>query len=337
MNNPMTDFRLVESRSNAAQYFNSTYSVLVAAMMNSLGESSLGISNVQPYQKDKTATEIKALQLQRNARDNYNQIYLAEAIKRQYLLWHTMNQVLLFSDPKTAHYIIRITGKDALRYFQERELDSMETPNEAIIARLQTYIDNGELPSDLNTTQLPKYPIALEGKPTPKLQIEEGGTGAKLYVTPEDLNGSYDFSIDVQSMTVNADEEKKAAQQAAVQLLVSNPNVVQMLAMEGVKPKFQELLVTWLESTGFQDADRFFEKTQGQQPGQQSPQELMQVLAAQAQQGGPAPTGNQGGVPGGTNPNAGGESQQQSPFSQGQSGQNAGLGPISPTSLGVQQ
>lgn len=95
MNNPLTDFRLVESKSNAAQFFNNTYSVLVAAMMNALGESSLGVSNVQPYQKDKTATEVKALQLQRNARDNYNQIFLAEAIKRQMMLWHSMNQVLL--------------------------------------------------------------------------------------------------------------------------------------------------------------------------------------------------------------------------------------------------
>src|SRR5690606_22599007 len=119
MNNPMSDFRVVESGSGAAAYFNNTYSALVAAMMNAVGESSLGVSNVGEYQKDKTATEVKALQIQRNARDNSNQNYLSEAIKRQTMLWHSMNQVLLFSDPKTSHHAIRVSGPDALKFFEE--------------------------------------------------------------------------------------------------------------------------------------------------------------------------------------------------------------------------
>jgi hypothetical protein len=76
MNNPMTDFRLVESKSNATAYFNTTYSVLVSAMMNALGESSLGVSNTQPYSRDKTATEVQSVNQQRNARDNYQQLML---------------------------------------------------------------------------------------------------------------------------------------------------------------------------------------------------------------------------------------------------------------------
>lgn len=260
MNNPMTDFRLVESRSNAAQYFNNTYSVLVSAMMNTLGESSLGVSNIQPYQNDKTATEVKALQLQRNARDNQNQICLADAIKRQTMLWFSMNQVLLFADPEKQTYVIRVTGKDGVKYFQDAGLDAMDVA------------DNAEqMAMELNLTQIeqlkqfmtPRYPVNVgtkkDKKYVPKLQTEENGQSAMLYVEPADIKGYYDFVIDVETMSANADDQKRNARQTAVQLLVSNPNVLMMLGQEGVKPKFKDLFVTWLEDLGFTGADKFFE------------------------------------------------------------------------------
>lgn len=335
MNNPMSDFRLVESRSNAAQYFNNTYSVLVAAMMNALGESSLGISNVQPYQKDKTATEVKALQLQRNSRDNFNQIFLAEAIKRQLMLWHSMNQALLFSDPNKTHHIIRIVGPDAVRYFQEQGLGETTTNPEQITKIGEQAINQiatgGEAPAPeeleiASSAESYRYPINIGTKEKPdnisKLRVEENGRSALLAIEPKDVRGSYDFIVDVESMAVDADAQRQDARQAAVTLLATNPNVLMLLSSEQFKPKFKELFVTWLEDLGFTEADRYFEKAEAQPAGQPGASAPNGVAPGQ----GVPPTG----IPGGTNPNIGGETKAQTPFT------NAGginLGTLSPEKL----
>ena len=318
MNNPMTDFRLVESRSNAAQFFNNTYSVLVSAMMNALGESSLGVSNIQPMQNDKTATEVKALQLQRNARDNYNQLMLAEAMKRQLMLWHSMNRVLLFSDANKQHYIIRIVGKDAIKYFQSQGFSDMQLPDEAVLYlnNISSEYNNDkktmlEKGFDLKNKMMPVHGVnigtAEKPKYAPKFDANQG-ENARLYVEPEDVRGEFDFSVDVESMTVTADEERKQARQTAVSLLVSNPNIMALLQQEGVKPKFKELFVTWLEDLGFNDAEKYFEtlaQSQGAQGGaggvQDQMSEMAKMLGGQDQQGG------QGGEtsPQGVNPGTG--------------------------------
>ena len=331
MNNPMSDFRLVESRSNAAQYFNNTYSVLVAAMMNALGESSLGTSNVQPYQKDKTATEVKALQLQRNSRDNYNQIFLAEAIKRQLMLWHSMNQALIFSDPNKTNHIIRIVGQDAIRYFEEQGLGETTNNPEAATKIGQEAIDNimktGQAPGKevldiASSAVMPKFPVNIGTKNKPelvsKLRMQENGKSALLAIEPKDLKGGYDFIVDVESMAVDSDAQRQDARQAAVTMLATNPNILMLLSSEQYKPKFKELFVTWLEDLGFTEADRYFEKSQqaqaGGQPGAAPGGAPGGMPGAAA--GGPPPSG----IPGGTNPNAGGEAKNPSPFMQPKQG-----------------
>jgi hypothetical protein len=335
MNNPNSDFRLVESHSNAAQFFNNTYSVLVAAMMNTLGESSLGVSNTQPYQADKTATEVKALQLQRNARDNFNQISLAEAIKRQYMLWFSMNQVLLFSDPKALWYPLRVAGPDTLQFLQAQGLSDMVLPDETA-QFTQDRIMNSSV-EELNNIDIspegltvPKFPVKnKEGVFTPKLKLGGNDKGGTLLIEPADVKGGYDFIIDVQSMQVTANEEKKQARQQAISLLTSNPNVTAMLGAENTKPKFKELFVTWLEDLGFSDAEKYFESASAPAtaptatPASGGGMDAM--LSALGKASGSS-GGSTGGIPGGTNPNAGGEVPQPSPF-------ETGLGPASPKSL----
>jgi len=341
MNNPMSDFRLVESRSNAAQYFNNTYSVLVSAMMNALGESSLGVSNIQPYQKDKTATEVKALQLQRNARDNYNQIFLAEAIKRQYMLWHSMNQKLLFSDPSKKSYVIRIVGPDAITFYQNNGLDETTFDTEQFtkmgVDSIEQVAQGGEAPSPdelgiQSSAETFKHPVNIGDEKKPnyvsKLRPMEKGKSAMLAIEPKDLEGTFDFSIDVESMSANADDERRNSRQTAVTLLASNPNVVQLLAAEQIKPKFKELFVTWLEDLGFLDADKYFEKMQTPQAGAPGGgAEKALAAAGLGGAGGPPPTG----IPGGDNPNAGGETPAPSPFGQPQPKIN--LNTLSPEAL----
>jgi len=272
MNNPMTDFRIVEGKSNAAAYFQQTYSVLVASMMNALGESSLGISNIQPMQNDKTATEVKALTLQRNARDNYNQIFLGEMIKRQYMLWHTMNQKMLFTDKKSIPYIIRIVGAGSVESFKESQLHEQELEDTAVQAMIEMKTTN------YNDFLTPKYPVKVDGKYKTKLEMEQNGKSGLIYVEPDDIGGMFDFSIDVESMSSNADDMRRDGRSQALQLLVSNPNVMAMLQQDGVKPKFKDLFVSWLEDLGFQDAERFFEAG-----GQMPPQ------GGEPPQGGPGP------------------------------------------------
>src|SRR3990167_286298 len=330
MNNPMTDFRLVESRSNAAQYFNNTYSVLVASMMNSLGEASLGISNVQPFQKDKTATEVKALQLQRNARDNFNQIFLADAIKRQLILWHSMNQLLLFADKNKKYYILRIIGGDALKYFQQQglneevalDVETLEQGNKAIDQVVKGDKGPGEEELKiLSEASEFKFPVntGSESQPNfvPKLQMEENKQGAKLHIEPKDVLGTFDFTVDVESMALNSDEERKQARQAAVSLLSTNPNVTMMLAAEGVKPKFKDLFVSWLEDLGFNDAEQFFEKVQGG-AGSQNSLAALSGGASGGISGGASISVPPTGIPGENNPNVGGETTTNSPFAQPQ-------------------
>lgn len=257
MNNPNSDIRVIESQSNAAHYFNQTYSVLVAAMLNALGESSLGVSNIGPMQQEKTATEVKAVTQQRNARDNANQLCLAEAIQRQMKLWHSMNQKLLFADPKRKNYIVRIVGKDAIEFFKQNGLDKTTLPDEALqlMQEKQT--------TDPTGYEVPKYPINTGDEKNPKfvskLSMDKNGQGADLYLEPSDLEGNFDFIADVESMAVNSGDMEKESRAKAVSLLSTNPMVSQLLQVEGVKPKFKALFVSWLEDLGFSDADKYFE------------------------------------------------------------------------------
>lgn len=273
MNNPMTDFRLVETRSNATQYFNTTYSVLVAAMMNAMGESSLGVSNTQPYSKDKTATEVQALNLQRNARDNFQQLCLQDAMSRMLRLWHTMNQTMLFTDPNQPAYVLRVVGRELIQDFIDLGLGDDELPDEHLQIMAERHITD---PLEQQAFMRPKHPVNIgtnkEMKVVKKLMLDPMGHSGQIYVTKEDLDGMYDFQVNVETMSVNSDDKRKQARQTTMSLLVTNPNVSALLAQDGTKPKFKELMISWLEELGWTDADRYFEalpqNPAGAMPGQ---------------------------------------------------------------------
>lgn len=294
MTNPMSDFRLVESNTNAMAYFNQTYSALVASMMTALGESSLGVSNIDRSQPEKTAAEVKMLTAQRNSRDNFNQIFLAEAIERQMKLWYAMNQKMIFQDPSRQHYVLRIAGKDAIRYFQDVGFDKTTittTGRQTLQNEIQTQLqanptmDITELELALKGKyEVPQYPVESNGKVVPKFQPDWNGQGGVLYVEPSDLLGNYDFVADVQSMGVNATEDEKAGRSQAISTIITNPTPSELLAKEGVAPKFKDLFVTWLEDRGLKDADRYF----GPLPEQPQPQPQA-TPGAQGQPGMPPP------------------------------------------------
>ena len=259
MNDPATDVVPYETSSNNLQQFTQIYSTLVAAEQEALGESSLGVSNIPgPLSgTDKTATEVRQVSTEQRARDNFNQIFLAEAIQRQVMLWHTMNQKMLISKKDKQGYVMRIVGKDAIEFFKEQGLDGQGLTDESI----QLLAENPEM--DVNEMTTPLYPVN-EGEfgQESKFQLDQSGRAGTLIVEPKDLKGNYDYIADVESMALGALQNEKAGKQKAVELLMNNQQAVALLAQEGYKVKVKDLLVDTFEDAGFKDADKYFEQLQ---------------------------------------------------------------------------
>ena len=272
MNNPLTDFRLVESQSNAAQFFNNTYSALVAALQNAVGETSLGISSSR-FNPEKTATEVNQVVDQRNSRDSFNQNNLAEALQRQMMLWHQMNQKMIFADEGKKNYVVRVVGKEAIDFFQNKGMDQM-VPDMDVMDELignpqsDMVTPRNQVPVD---AMVPKFPVTIsegEGEPVvmPKLSMDEDSGSGTVLMEPLDLKGNFDFIADVESMSLAGSDGVKQGRKTAITSILSSPIIIDLLAREKVKPKFKELFVAWLEDSGFKNAEKFFEQMQPEVP-----------------------------------------------------------------------
>jgi len=284
MNNP-DDVTPYETSGKGVTEFASTYRFMVGAIQEALGETSAAISSLSPGQADKTATEIKDLALQRNSRDNYNQIFLSEALKKQMMFWFTMNKQFLFSDETQQQKVIRIVGKDAVQYFQKRGLDNMELSDEAIslitgdgqTEEIQQDMINmlGEGKINPNDFLTPSYPVETSEGILPKLSMEPGGEIGHLILEKDDLAGNYDYIPDVESMSMPDNTQIIAAAKQMIDLN-TNPQTVQMLAKEGYKFKLKEAMEDFFEKLGTKDAEKYFtklpEQDATQQPGQTNSQ-----------------------------------------------------------------
>jgi len=85
MNSPDDVVPLETNLASVGEFVN-VYSVLTGVLKEALGETSAAFSSLQPFGTEKTATEIEEGQLTRSVRDNYNQVFLGEAIKQQMML-----------------------------------------------------------------------------------------------------------------------------------------------------------------------------------------------------------------------------------------------------------
>lgn len=260
MSNTQTDVVAHDQNISGVQEFTSTYRFLVGAMQEALGETSAAASNLVPGEANKTATEVKDLSMSRSARDNFNQIFLGEALKKQMMFWHWMDQQFFFSNPSEKYRIIRITGKDAIKYFKMAGLDGQDL-NEDNIAALTDPSMEGVQVNPLEIAG-PMYPVETAEGLKSKLSMDETGEGGDLYVEPGDFDGTYDYIPDVGSMNSNANQEEIAAKQQAVTLL-STPVATQQLQMEGKRIKFSDLYIDYLEDIGFKNADQYFENIGG--------------------------------------------------------------------------
>jgi hypothetical protein len=261
MNNPNVDVQSMRIDTSVTNNFQAVYVTLVGSLLNALGEQSQGVSNINPTQDSQrvTATEIKDSAFTRNVRDNMNQIFLSEALKKQIMFWHSMNKQFLFKGVKGKQKIIRIVGKDAISFFERQGIGDIRPTAEEGMA-----IARGEMTAD-SIVPGPRYPVSLgedeNGIPieAPKYIPDESGQGGNLIIEEGDMVGDYDYIPDVESMKAPSSEDIEN-KLTMVLNTITNPAVLQMLTAEGKKPKITDILIKMYEATGvIKDADALFE------------------------------------------------------------------------------
>lgn len=256
----------------AVRNFQTVYPALKAAFNEAMGETTQGMSDMDPLAGDKTATEVKSFERQKQSRDQYNQIYLEQYLKDIMMMWHENNQQFLFDDPTKHSYIFRIVDKDLIQELEAHHLDGMDLPKDAAKAISDIIMQDPEISDQeikilTEEMSVPMYPVIenpLEKDPEKyqikkKMEMDENGEYATLLITPDDLDGRYDYVPDVKSMAISASQEQVQGRNKALEVLM-NPQVQQILAMEGVKPKLQELFTDILADSGLKNAEKYFEK-----------------------------------------------------------------------------
>jgi hypothetical protein len=300
----------MQSNGEAVRYFETTYSALVSAFNTAMGMMSQGTSGLDQFNPDKTATEVREVVKQQNARDEKNQTDLAEFIKDIMMFWLSNNKQFLFSDPKKKEHVLRIIGADNFSYFKQAGMDQMQLSPEAAqtiadIIEQNPNTTQGELDQMIEAGSLPKYPVItnpeekdpLNYKLKPKMKVNDTEDIAEIYSIEDDYNGTYDYIADVKSMAMGADSEMIKGRQIAFQDLTTNPLVLQLLQGEGYRPKVKELLESRFEDLGLKDAERFFEKLQPQAIDPQTGQPINPAQPGAPQMGGVQPTPGQPGLP----------------------------------------
>lgn len=284
MNNPGVDVKRLETSTAATNNFQSANAIITASLLNAWGESSQGTSSTNPFtdQGRVTAAEIRDTAQVRNVRDNMNQIFLSEALKKQTMFWLSLNKQFMFKGGTSQARIIRIVGRDAAEFFKEKGLADISPTQEET-----EQIAMGLMSAD-DVLSGPRFPVQVGDEAVSKFQPDSNGGGGNLLIEPGDLMGEYDYVPDIESMKAptTAETEKQLTTLLGT---VTNPAIIQGLAQEGKRPKYTDLLVRMIEATDIiKDAEALFEDI---------PQSTINQQNAEAQQAGGA-----GPVPGGQGP-----------------------------------
>lgn len=299
MQNPQEDVVSYIQQVAGVSEFPQTYKILLGSMQEALGDSSAATSNLVPGEANKTATEVKDTAVARTARDNFNQIFLSEAIKKQMMFWHKMNQQFLFSNKQDQLKVLKITGKDSIKYFQNMGLDGEGITDESIDMLSSPEAEGLNL--NVKDFEQPLYPVQTPEGTLPKLTMEEDGQMGSLIVEPDDLSGTYDFIPDVESMRVPDQQQMIDISKQLIEV-TSNPAIVQQLAQEGYTLKIKEILEDYFEELGRKDVDKYFDKLQPQQDPYAQQQPGVAAVGGGAGGVAPVPNGAANGQFGGVQP-----------------------------------
>jgi hypothetical protein len=98
----------------ALNTFQTAYLSLVSAYNTAMGEMSAGVSNIDPTQNQKTATEVEKSTAQQNTRDQRNQTVLSECIQDMMSMWLSNNRQFLLLDEVSQIHMLESMLKDLL-------------------------------------------------------------------------------------------------------------------------------------------------------------------------------------------------------------------------------
>ena len=264
------------------QLFQTTYSSLVAAFNQAMGDLSQQVSNQDPFKKDeKTATEVKFVARQQNSRDQKNQNSLSDALQDMMSMWISNNKQFLFTDKKKKEYLVKILGGEMFSYFERSGLaDYTISPQNMqmlsdVIAQDPNLSDE-DLMTMADSAKEPLFPVVEnpgEQNPEkisykPKMMVSDTKDSADLYLTPDDFEGTYDYIPDVTSMSAGALQENQEAMKNMYDIITA-PNTAQLLAQTGWQIDAKELIVDLANSVGRNDAEKYFKKLESSPQPQQ--------------------------------------------------------------------
>ena len=216
------------------------------AMSRSLGHMDFLTRN--ETKKDKTATEIQASQGEQNARMRSKEANMDAFIQRLSVQAMQLNAQYLAKGK-----IIRIIGKDTVKELQKRLMD--------------------EQVDEQGQVQQTPVMVDYKGVTQPKFDVNQTGDFGLLLVEPDDLSGTLDFIPETGSTTmVDPTPEIMNLMNAITTGLKLN----QVLAEEGVKIKYKDLMEKLFTKLGVKNIDEIFDTTTTPQQ-QQMMQEMDMV------------------------------------------------------------
>lgn len=282
MENPETDVIPHLQGNHGVQEFPVIYRIMVGAFLEAAGESSTAVSNANPGNAQKTAAEITDTAVTRSALDAFNQMFLGQAMSRQMMFWQSMNKQFLFNNANKQK-VIRISGSEAIQYFQERGLDQngLQGTQQEHQALSDPTMAGIITPQDMSS---PLYPVTVKGKVQNKMTMD--GKAASLVIEKEDLDGNYDYVVDIASMSQGASDKVIQAKSDFISRVMGVDPATgrpsgfgQALQAEGKKIKAEELIVDYAHSIGFRNAEYYIESLP--QPTQVQDPNAMQLSAGQ--------------------------------------------------------
>lgn len=255
------------------QLFQTTYSSLVAAFNQAMGDLSQQVSNQDPFKKDeKTATEVKFVARQQNSRDQKNQNSLSDALQDMMSMWISNNKQFLFTDKKKKEFLVKILGGEMFSYFERSGLAdyTISSQNMGMLSDIigqDPNLSDEDLMTMADSAKEPLFPVTVNPDETDpekiitktKMSINDSHDGADIYVTPDDFAGNYDYIPDVASMSSGALQENQDAMKNMYDIITA-PNTSQLLAQTGWQIDAKELIIDLANAVGRNDAEKYFKK-----------------------------------------------------------------------------
>lgn len=219
--------------------FLNTVGYFKESMAKALGQNDI-VGKSARQEMNITATRDKLAAMEQNVRMKAKEAQVDAFIQRLVNQWIQLNQQFI-----TNTRAVRILGGDNLKQIEETmvEIDPVTGQN------------------------YPKTEI-VNGVEVEKIQKTQDGTFASIYVSPEDLIGSFDFIVETGSTSVVDPVDEFQNMVTAVGLL---KQAEQSLAADGTKVNYRPILEKQLYELGIKNTDGVFE-TLPQQP--QAPMDM---------------------------------------------------------------